>query len=93
MSQIPETGKVIVQFGAEWCNPCKLIKPYVTGLAQQEAVPFMAIDIEANVELATKHNIRNIPTIIAFIDGREVGRVNGSGQSQIRNVIINALRG
>ena len=58
--------KKILYFSAEWCNPCKLIKPKMVALSA--TLPIQIIDIDKDPALATKYNIRNIPAVIV-VDG------------------------
>lgn len=58
--------KKILYFSAEWCNPCKLIKPKMVALSA--TLPIQIIDIDKDPALATKYNIRNIPSVIV-VDG------------------------
>ncbi len=76
-----ETGKgvVLVDFWAEWCMPCKVMGPVLNKLAEDES--FGAVVAKLNVDhfpsVSQKFNIRGIPTIIIFKDGKEAERIVG----------------
>ena len=70
---------VVVDFWAEWCNPCKILKPTLDELAQEYTgrVKFTALDTDANRTVARQYAIRAIPCLIFFKDGEEVHREIG----------------
>ena len=71
---------LMVDFGAEWCGPCKALAPMVAELAEayKEQAVIAACDVEENNDIAVRYSIRNIPTVVFFKDGKEVGRQVGA---------------
>ena len=71
---------VIVDFWAPWCGPCKMMAPNFERAATN--FPLKALFAKVNTEneqnLGARFNIRSIPTIIVFKDGREAERVSGA---------------
>ena len=63
----------LIYFGAEWCGPCKLLKPQLK--ASGLAIKF--IDVDLKPDEAAKYSIRNIPTIIAVNNSNVVARKVG----------------
>ena len=66
---------VLVDLWAEWCGPCKMVRPIMEEMATEfdgRAV-MTSIDVEANPSITTKFRIRNIPTVLFFKNG-EVDR-------------------
>ena len=71
---------VLVDFWAEWCGPCKMIKPHVDALAEEYAgrVKVMAVDVDNEREIAEKYGIMSIPTLLFFKDGKVVDQQVGA---------------
>jgi thioredoxin 1 len=70
---------VILDFGAEWCSPCKRLAPIVDGLAGEWAgkAVFFAVDADSNAELIGKFQVMSLPTIVVIKGGKEVARTVG----------------
>lgn len=70
---------VLVDFWAEWCGPCKVMSPILNDIAAGNNGGFLVakVDVDKNQALAKKHNVRSIPTLVAFKNGKEVGRYVG----------------
>ena len=70
---------VLVDFWADWCVPCRMMAPVLNDLAGHlKGHAYVGkVDVEQNRELAKKHNIRNIPTMVLFKNGKEVNRFVG----------------
>ncbi len=85
-----KSGVALVDFWAEWCQPCKIQGPIVSELADEfhTKAKICKFDVEHNPVIARKLNIRNIPTIIIFKNGKEVQRFIGV---KPKNVLKKAL--
>lgn len=72
-------GAVLLDFGAEWCHPCKQLDPIVEELAEewQGKVKVLVLDIDENVQTTMKMGVMGVPTLILFIDGEPVERLTG----------------
>lgn len=70
---------VVVDFWAVWCGPCHMMAPEIEKVAQRTAgrALVLKIDTDANPELSQRYQIRSIPTIAIFLDGREATRAAG----------------
>jgi thioredoxin 1 len=78
LSSLTATGDVVLQFYADWCNPCKRMSPIVSSVA--EIMPeyrFVKINRDSFMDLAKLFNITSIPTLIFLRDGKEIGRYDG----------------
>lgn len=65
-------------FTAEWCNPCKRVKPIAEELQREGLVNFQIIDADDNPELCKSFEIRGVPTFILIEDGKEIKRITGA---------------
>ena len=67
-------GKVLVDFYADWCGPCKIMSPVIDKIAEEksESVKVGKVNVDDNPELAEKYGIMSIPTIIIFKNGNPV---------------------
>lgn len=76
---VKSRGIVLVDFGAEWCHPCKQLDPIVQELADEwrASVKVGKVDIDANVSSAMKYGVMGVPTLILFKDGIPVERLTG----------------
>lgn len=70
---------VLVDFWAEWCAPCRMMAPILNDLANvlPEGQYVGKVNIETYQSMAQRFNVRNIPTLILFRDGKEVDRFVG----------------
>jgi thioredoxin 1 len=64
------TGTWLVEFGATWCGPCKIMKPIMDELASEMGnVKFGAVDIDRSNATARRHRVRSVPTFVLIKDG------------------------
>lgn len=66
----------IVYVWAEWCGPCRALKPIMEDLS--ERIEVFKLDADANPEFMEEHNISSVPTLLVFDGGRMVKRVTGA---------------
>jgi len=67
-SEIP----VLVDFWAEWCQPCKMVRPLVHELSEEygDKIKVAEMDVDANTNVPGTYGIMSIPTIMIFKDGK-----------------------
>jgi thioredoxin 1 len=75
--------KSILYFTADWCQPCKKVKPIVEEI-NREYFPgiFQIVDVDIENEMAKTFEIRSVPTFILFEDGKEINKIIGSQTKQ-----------
>lgn len=86
---IANRDKVIVDFYADWCGPCKRLTPIIDVVAKSRRdVKFAKVNTETLSSLANRYNIRSIPTLLFFKNGNLVKRTQGlMSESDLRNAI------
>ena len=81
--------KVLVDFNAGWCGPCRMIRPILEEIAENnDAVKIVSVDMESEEELAREYDISSIPCLVLFENGKETKRNVGlMSKSDIEKMI------
>ena len=76
---LQSTTPIVVDFWAEWCPPCKKITPMLeqASVDYEGRLQIVKVDCDQDQKLAAEYNIRNIPALILFSNGREIKRRGG----------------
>ena len=87
---INQDKPVLVDFYAEWCGPCKMMSPILKQVKDSlgERVSIIKIDVDKNEGLASKYQVRGVPTLLLFKKGKQDWRQSGVLQKdEIINII------
>lgn len=74
---IESKGKIIVDFWAEWCGPCKLLSPILEEVSNILDIKIYKVNVDENPSLAGQFGIKSIPTMVIFDNGVRVKEVVG----------------
>lgn len=87
---------VMVDFWADWCPPCRVLTPVLEKVTRDlhGEVQLAKVEVDDNMHLAGRYQLRGFPTVILFVGGEEVGRFSGARtEQQVRSFIADHLSG
>ena len=69
---VKDDKKVIIDFFAEWCGPCKMLAPVLHNISDElgEDVDIIKVDIDKHEEIAAKYDVQAVPTLVFVKDGK-----------------------
>ena len=82
---------LMVYVSAEWCGPCKILRPVMNRLSDDNQIPGVGIgkcNVDDNEQLSSDYKIKSIPTVLVFQNGKEIKRIVGAKPIQEYQSIV-----
>ena len=89
LNDLIKEDKVLVDFYAQWCGPCKMLGPILEGI--DDKIKIIKVDIDAHEDIASEYRIMSVPTLIFFKDGKKVTEAIGFHSEEDLLEIIDKL--
>lgn len=85
---------VLVEFGAAWCPPCRMLAPVLEEVAGERSTELriLSVDVDANPVVQGRYGVMSVPTLLVFIDGKPVRQMVGfTSKGRVLDFIDDAL--
>jgi thioredoxin 1 len=92
--QILQSDKtILIDFSAEWCPPCRAMKPLIDSLADElnSNALIGTLDVDANPQATAKYGVRNLPTFLIFKEGNLIEKIVGAVPKSLLQQKLSAL--
>ncbi|MCF0154241.1 MAG: thioredoxin family protein [Veillonella sp.] len=83
----------VVDFWAEWCAPCKVMRPEMEAVAAKmgDTVQFFSVDADALKEILLVHGVDGIPSLVAYKNGKEIDRIAGYKKADVLESLLTSI--
>jgi len=89
LTEIPAKGKVVIDFSATWCGPCKKIAPVFENLSKKHPdISFFKTDVDEAEAVANKYKVEAMPTFIFINNGKIINRLEGADQKSLEQFLV-----
>lgn len=90
VSEIPQDKKVVIDFFADWCGPCKRVAPVFVELSEKyQDIVFLKVDVDEAEKIASAFNISALPTFVFINNGNIYKRIEGANLNEVLGTIEN----
>ena len=92
---IADNTPVLVDFFAEWCGPCKMMKPVLEELKKKmgNKIIILNIDIDKNISLSSEYRIQSVPTLVLWKQGEIIWRQSGAlSLNELEQILSSYIR-
>ena len=92
---IADKTPVLVDFFAEWCGPCKMMKPVLEELKKKmgNKIIILKIDIDKNISLSSEYRIQSVPTLVLWKQGEIIWRQSGAlSLNELEQILSSYIR-
>ncbi|MBB6637726.1 thioredoxin family protein [Cohnella thailandensis] len=93
LKAVASSGITIVEFGAVWCPPCKVLLPLLEELSEEygDAASFAKVDCDDSPDLASSFGVMSMPTVVFFKNGEPTDKLVGLRPKQAYREVIDRL--
>merc|ERR1712117_1006228 len=85
---LKDNKKVVVDFYADWCGPCRTAAPVFKSLSNEHTdVCFLKVNVDNASELSDKYGVSSIPYFVSFRDGQKVSNCTGFSQQKLKDMV------
>jgi putative thioredoxin len=82
-----------VDFFADWCPPCRMLKPMLEKACQENGFNFISINVDQNHTISEEYNVQGIPYVVLFIKGKKAMDFTGANIKKFEEAVEMAKKG
>ena len=82
-----------VDFFAEWCPPCRMLKPLLEKACKDNGFNFISINVDENRKISEEYNVQGIPYVVLFLKGKKVFDFTGANPNKLSEGVEIAKKG